>query len=129
MKILLIDDDAGIHETMNDILMWKNIDVITACNDFEALNIANKNEFDIGLIDLRMPGIDGIETFKRIKKIKPTFKAFLITAFVNDAQVKEAMKAGISGVFEKPVEITTLIEAIGNNIVKLTGTMERMKER
>lgn len=70
-----------------------------------------KNEFDLGLIDLRMPGIDGIETFKRIKKIKPAFKAFLLTAFVDDVRIKEAIEAGISNVYEKPVSITNLIAA------------------
>jgi len=111
VKILVVDDDAGIRETMKDILTWMDIHVITACNGYEATDIASKNDFDFGLIDLRMPGIDGIETFKRIKRIKPNFKAFLLTAFVEDVQMKEAIKAGISSVYEKPVSITNLIAA------------------
>jgi len=127
----VVDDDAGIRETMKDILTLMNIHVITARNGYEATDLANKNEIGLGLIDLRMPGIDGIETFRRIKLINPKFKAFLLTAFIDGDRVKEAMKAGISNVFEKPVNITRLIAAfdklnrpINRNNCKDEGLME-----
>ncbi|HME56515.1 MAG TPA: response regulator [Candidatus Lokiarchaeia archaeon] len=129
VKVLVVDDDAGIRETMKDILTWMNIHVITACNGYEATDLASKNDFDLGLIDLRMPGIDGIETFKRIRSINPEFKAFLLTAFVDDVQMKEAIKAGISSVYEKPVSITNLIAAfdkIEPHIIRNNGHNEEM---
>jgi|SRR5271157_883408 len=113
MKILLVDDDAVIRKTMKDIFSCMNIHGITASNGYEALDIASREDFTIALIDLRMPGIDGIETFKRLKSIKPTLKAFLITTLVDDARAREAVNAGISGIIEKPFRISTLVDALG----------------
>ncbi|HME56371.1 MAG TPA: response regulator [Candidatus Lokiarchaeia archaeon] len=113
MKILLVDDDAVIRKTIKDILGCMNIHAITACNGYEALDLASEEDFNFALIDLRMPGIDGIETFRRLKRIKPTLKAFLITSLIDDARAREATKAGISGIIEKPFKITTLVDAIG----------------
>jgi len=109
LKVLLVDDDPGIRETMKDILTFSNVHVITACNGHDAIELASNNDFDIALIDMRMPGIDGVETFKRIKKIKPTFKAFLVTAYADEAKAKEAIEAGISGIYYKPVDIPRII--------------------
>ncbi|HME53179.1 MAG TPA: response regulator [Candidatus Lokiarchaeia archaeon] len=108
-RVLLVDDDAGIRETMKDILAFSNVQLVTACNGHDAIELASNNEFDIALIDLRMSGIDGIETFKRIRKIKPTFKAFLVTAYADETQAKEAIKEGFSGIYYKPVDIPRII--------------------
>ena len=113
MKILLVDDDAAIRKTIKDILGCMNIYAITACNGYEALDLSSEDDIDIVLIDLRMPGIDGIETVKRLKRIKPTLKAFLMTSLVDDASAREATKASISGIIEKPFKIATLVDALG----------------
>ncbi|HME54075.1 MAG TPA: response regulator [Candidatus Lokiarchaeia archaeon] len=113
VKIILVDDDAVIRKTVRDILMCMNIHVITASNGHEALKLASEEDFNVALIDLRMPDIDGIETFRRLKRIKPMLKAFLITSLIDEARAREATKAGISGIIEKPFKINTLVEAIG----------------
>jgi len=113
MKILLVDDDALIRKTMKDIFSCMNVHAITASNGYEALDIACKEDITVALIDLRMPGIDGIETFKRLKRTKPTLKAFLITTLVDDARSREAINAGISGIIEKPFRVSTLVDALG----------------
>ena len=112
MSILIVDDDEGIRETMADILKEKNFDVQTARDGFEALKILKSESFNIILMDLRMPGMDGIETSKRIMEIKPDSKIFIISAYISQKVYDDAKVVGIQEIFSKPVNFTQLVKIL-----------------
>lgn len=66
----------------------------------------------MALIDMRMPGLNGYETYIKIKKIIPSIKAYIMTAFADEDLIKEAINHGVLGVFYKPLEIMRLIETL-----------------
>ena len=70
-KILIIDDEQGIRDLLSFELEHRGYNVSTAQNGEEGIAKAKKETFDLAIIDLKMPGIDGITTFKEIKKIRP----------------------------------------------------------
>ncbi|HME56387.1 MAG TPA: response regulator [Candidatus Lokiarchaeia archaeon] len=106
--ILVVDDDVGMLETMMDILSELNFTVTTADDGFKAIEMARDGTFDAILLDVRMPRIDGIETLKRIKAIKPNAKIILLTAYTSETTVLDALKEGASEILYKPVDFNQL---------------------
>ncbi len=112
MKILVVDDDREICETLKDILDEFGYEVITCESGFSAIEMARGEKIDICFIDLKMPGISGIETFREIKKLIPDIKGILITAYYTEDIKEEALREGIGGILEKPVDIQKLLSII-----------------
>ena len=108
MSILIVDDDEGIRETMMDILSEKGFIVVTASNGFEALNLVESYTFNTILLDLRMPGLDGIETSRQIKIIQPGTIIFMITAYISPKVYADAKAAGIQEILSKPINFKQL---------------------
>lgn len=108
LSILIVDDDEGIRETMSDILKEKNFNVQTACNGLEALKILESESFEAILMDLRMPGLDGIETSKRIMEIKSDSKIYMISGYISQKVYEDARRIGIQAIFSKPINFNQL---------------------
>jgi len=113
--ILIVDDDKGILETMADILNELRFKVTIANNGYEAIDLVKNGTFDMILMDIKMPGIDGVETFKRIKRIKPASKIIFMTAYAFEELVAEARTEGAIDVLYKPVDIGNLEKMLRNS--------------
>ena len=110
--ILIVDDDFGICETLSDILIAEGFKVSVVNDGFEAIKEVNKSDYKIALIDIRMPKINGVETYKKIKLIKPSIRVILMTAFLVEDLGKEALNEGVYSIFYKPLNIKKLIKFI-----------------
>ncbi|MHA1379003.1 MAG: response regulator [Candidatus Helarchaeota archaeon] len=111
-KIIVIDDDDGITETLKYILEKFGYTVSVANSGFEAIEMIKKFRHNVALLDFMMPGINGIETFKEIKKINPSINVIMMTAYSLDDFLKEAKKEGVIAVLQKPFNINNVIELI-----------------
>ena len=111
-NILIVDDDVGICETLTDILVEEGFKVSVVNDGIEAIKEVNKSNYDIALIDIRMPKINGVETYKKIKLIKPSMRVIMMTAFSAEDLGKEALKEGAYTIFYKPLDISELIRFI-----------------
>lgn len=109
-NILIVDDDIEMTETLSDILMALGHHVEIANEGFKAIQKVKAQSFDVILMDINMPGINGVETFKEIKHIQPKAAVMMMTANSVEDLVAEALKEGVYGVWYKPVEITKVIE-------------------
>ena len=112
--VLIVDDDAGILETMSDILKELHFKVTVANDGFKAIELVKNGTFDAILMDIRMPGIDGVETFKRIKRIRPGSKIIFMTAYAFEELVTEAKREGATAVLYKPIDIGNLEKMLRN---------------
>ncbi len=108
-RVLVVDDDAGIRETMADILALEGYDVTLAASGEEAVAIAQRERFDVALLDIRMPGMNGVEALKMIKGLDPTIRVIMITGFEVGTLLDEAMEAGAEAVFRKPLDVATFL--------------------
>jgi len=108
LSILVVDDDPGIRETMADILGEMNFLVYTASDGLEALDLIDKYSIDLVLMDMRMPGLDGVETSKRIKSIHPKMRIIMITAYASPEVFDMARNAGIQEIMNKPINFQQL---------------------
>lgn len=129
-KVLLVDDEQEFVSTLAERLELRDLDVATAANGEAALDRAREQSFDAILLDMAMPGMDGIETLRRLLQLNPDLQVILLTGRATLAQAVEAMKLGALDLLEKPAEIDALVRKItdaANEKSKLS--QERLEER
>lgn len=112
VRILVVDDDLGMCETLSDILEDKGYEVVTANNGCQAVEQAKRNDFDLVLMDIKMPGMNGVEACKIIRTEKPNTKVILMTAYAVEDLVHEALKDDAVGIFFKPLDIDKVIRML-----------------
>jgi DNA-binding NarL/FixJ family response regulator len=114
MKILLCDDQAVIRDGLEMLLtLEKDFQIVGSAQDgFEAVELAEKKSPDLVLMDLKMPGMNGIEATREIRKKYPAIKILVLTTYDDDEWVFDAIRAGASGYLLKDTSRQKIIEAI-----------------
>ncbi len=116
-NILLVDDDKDTCASMSDIFLDLGYTVDMACDGPDALEQSGLHQYRLALLDFKMPGMDGLELCRRLKKLQPSVVVLLITAFSSIATDAAAAKAGVQFSLLKPVNFSVLMplveEAVG----------------
>ena len=112
--VLIVDDESTIIDSLEGILSDDGFEVIHAFNGYEALKKIDSHSPDIVLLDIWMPGMDGIETLKEIKQHHPSLPVVMITGHGSIESAVEATKSGAFDFLEKPLSIDKVILAINN---------------
>ncbi len=112
--VLIVDDEIKIIESLEGILMDDGFEVLRAFNGYEALKEIESQSPDIVLLDIWMPGMDGIETLKQIKKDHSTLPVIIITGHGSIESAVDATKSGAFDFLEKPLSIDRVIVTINN---------------
>ncbi|WDN89719.1 two-component system, NtrC family, nitrogen regulation response regulator NtrX [Desulfosarcina sp. BuS5] len=113
-SILIVDDEPSILQSLSGLLSDEGFDVLTASNGYEALKVIDSESPDLVLLDIWMPGIDGIETLKEIKKDNPFIPVIIITGHGTIETAVKATKLGAFDLIEKPLSIDKVIVNINN---------------
>ena len=113
-KILIVDDQLGIRILLNEVLQKEGYDTYQAANGVQALELANKDKLDLVLLDMKIPGMDGIEILKRLKEIDQEIKVIIMTAYGELDMIQEAKDLGALTHFAKPFDIHDIREAVKN---------------
>jgi len=112
-KILIVDDDAAMCETLSDILEEKGYHVVVARDGPKAIEEVKNQRFDLALIDIVMPGMNGVEALREIKRADPELTSMIMTGHsALEGSVSEALEAGVDGVLYKPLDIDAIVEMI-----------------
>ena len=112
--IMIIDDEPSILQSLGGLLSDEGFEILTASNGYEGLKMIEQEAPDLILLDIWMPGIDGIETLKEIKKIHPFLPVIIITGHGNIETAVKATKLGAFDLIEKPLSIDKIIVDINN---------------
>ena len=115
-SILVVDDDERNCETMADILGEMNYVVNCVTDGYAAIELVKKNEYNLTLMDMRMPGLDGLETLKRVRQVRPSMKVITVTAYVLDETTMELKKVGVEAILSKPINFTELFKYLPSNV-------------
>lgn len=110
--ILVVDDEREVTMSLKGFFTALGYNMLTALDGNEALNVINSiRNLDLILLDVKMPGVDGIQILRHLRKVNSKTKAIIITAY--DKEVKaEVEKIGIDGFFAKPIDLSMLIDRI-----------------
>ena len=111
-KVLLVDDEEDFLTTLAERLEARGLKVDTVANGLEAVAMVDDQSFDLIILDLAMPGIDGLETLKRIKTKQPDAEIIILSGQGSIKTSIEAMKLGAEDFIEKPVNISLLMDKI-----------------
>ncbi len=110
LKVFIVDDDPDCAEGIGLSLELKGHEVTFASSGVEAVNKFGDTEFDVTLMDVRMPGMNGVETLRKILDIRPDAKVIMITAYRAEELLSQALADGALGVLQKPVSSQELVE-------------------
>ena len=112
-NVLLVDDEEQFLDALSQRLEARGLKVKAVTNGEDALKYVEDHNFDAIIVDLAMPGIDGIETLRRIKDKRPDLEIIMLTGHATVKSGIEAMKLGADDFLEKPVDLNVLLEKIG----------------
>lgn len=117
VKILIVDDEAVMRDTMSDWLLEKGFNVVSVTSGMEAIEKVKTGSFNIAFVDMKMPGLDGLEVLQAMKRIDPETAVVIMTAYATIETAIEAMKEGAYEYMIKPFSLD-VVELIVKKIVK-----------
>ena len=124
-KLLLVDDERQFAQTLSDRLHLREIGSVIAYDGESALDIIREDEPDVMILDLKMPGIDGIEVLKRVKQTNPKIEVIILTGQGSEADREQCMNLGAFAYLEKPVDVNVLSETIKKANEKIKQSREK----
>ena len=111
-RILVIDDDRDHAESIVDILSMRGYTVEAAFSGEAGVKVFRDAEFDIVFMDVKLPGMNGVETFFEFKKLKPDAKVMMMTGYSVEQLISQAIENGALGVLRKPFAIAELLQVL-----------------
>ncbi len=125
--VLLVDDEVEFLETLIKRMKKRQVNAFGAKSGEEALDWLVKNSADVIVLDVRMPGIDGIETLKEIKKINPLVEIILLTGHASLEVAREGMELGAFDYLMKPIDIDELLYKVQDAYKKKSIQQQKIK--
>ena len=126
-SVLLVDDEVEFLQTMLKRMRKRNMDVTGAKSGEEALEFLSKNPVDVVVLDVRMPGMDGIEALREIKRRHPSIEVVMLTGHANMEVAIEGMELGAFDYLMKPINIDDLLYKIQDAKQKKSIQVEKIR--
>lgn len=117
-RILMVDDDADTCRNMADLFSDLGYAIDTAEGGDIAIEKARQQPYDLGLLDLRMPGMDGLTLSRHLKHLRPGMVNLIVTGYPGDGLNEEAHAAGVSKVLHKPIEFPKLLAVVTETLAQ-----------
>src|SRR3954466_6299662 len=115
-KILIVDDQYGIRILLNEVFQKEGYQTFQAASGFQALEIVENHSPDLVLLDMKIPGMDGIEILKRMKVIDQDIRVIIMTAYGELDMIQEAKDLGAITHFAKPFDIDDIRKAVEKHL-------------
>jgi DNA-binding NtrC family response regulator len=128
IKLLIIDDEERFLKTTKTLLEKKGFDVYTSINGLNGLEILQNKRIDVVILDVKMPGLDGIEVLRRIKAKYPLVEVIMLTGHSTTESAVEGLKLGAFDYLIKPCDIAVLKEKAENAYEKKDNMEEKIRQ-
>ena len=109
---MIVDDDADVRENLADILRDMGYQTTCAHDGASSLEQVRKGDFEVALLDYKMPDMNGVDLYQQMKKLRPSMPAILITAWAGSQGASDARDEGTWDVLRKPVDMQQLLDRI-----------------
>jgi len=117
-SILVVDDDTELRKVLSSILSEEGYSVETVENGEQAIRVSEKKRFDLALIDIKLPDMEGTELLNRLKAKQPHIVMIIVTGFPTIENAMGAVNKGADGYILKPFEIGKLLQAVRKHLNK-----------
>ncbi len=111
-RILVVDDEEALRTVLSTELSSEGYEVSTAADGNEAIELVKDNNYDLVLLDIKMPSVDGFEVLKYIKGGKPDIKVIMLTGFADLKNAIESKRLGAEDFVSKPYDLVDLLTTI-----------------
>jgi CheY-like chemotaxis protein len=111
-RVLIVDDEQNIRRTLSDILEEEGCEVATADSGEQAVELCGRHSFDYVVLDVRMPGMDGVEVFRHLRAAANDTPVILMSAYSVDQVQREALQEGALAFLRKPLDVEKLVGLI-----------------
>jgi len=128
VRVLLVDDEEDFVETLAQRLEVRDLEVTTAFNGADALERLREREIDLVILDVQMPGMDGVEVLRKIKELKPLVEVIMLTGHATVETAIEGMKSGAFDYLMKPTETEELMDKINRAFSRKAEQDQRIRE-
>lgn len=130
MKLLIVDDEIQIRDGMKDGIDWTKLGIqkVDAADGYSAWNLFQKEKHEIVLVDIRMPGMDGIELSKRIMELQPETRIMILSGYSDFKYAQSAIKIGVVNYELKPVNADKVIHFVCQSVQTLEQSNIRKKQ-
>jgi two-component system, NtrC family, response regulator HydG len=109
LNILVLDDHVEVAESLGEILELESHRVTLVHDGVSAVQAFRERDFDVGVFDIKMPGLNGVESFLEIKKDKPWARVIMMSGFADDELISKALDNGALGLLRKPFDVEELL--------------------
>ena len=116
--ILVIDDEQGVRDLFAKVLSRQDYNVLTAASGADGIQVAREQKVNLILLDIKMPGMDGLETLRRLKKVSPETAVIIITGFGTLQTSRKALKLGAVDYITKPFDLDFALSVIKDTLLK-----------
>jgi DNA-binding NtrC family response regulator len=111
-KILVVDDDPGMLDTLSDVLAATGYETSTASSGRAAIEKAQANRFDLIVMDVQMPGFNGVQTLHALRALDPHVSVIMMTAYTRDELVAESQRTTGFEVLSKPLDLDRMLPLV-----------------
>jgi DNA-binding NtrC family response regulator len=125
-SILIVDDDTGMREMLSSVLNDEGYSVEAVVNGKEAIKVCEKSSFDVALIDIKLPDMEGTELLTKLKKRQPSMIMIIITGHPSVENAMKAVNEKADGYLLKPFEMTSLLTMISRLLTEKTNDYLRV---
>jgi DNA-binding NtrC family response regulator len=112
INVLLVDDEDEFVKSLSERMKMRDLETDVALNGEQALKLVDEEMPDVMVLDLKMPGIDGLEVLRQVKKNYPQLLVIMLTGYGSEKVEEEARRLGAFEYLEKPTEMDKLVETI-----------------
>ena len=126
IKVLVVDDEKIIRDFFSRLLSLQGLEVKEAEDGQKAIELSGQEEFDLFFIDVRMPGLNGLETYRRIRQINPKAQVVMMTGYAMEDILEQAQKEGVYGSIHKPFaidEIKAIVDKVAIDKSKMPSNI------
>jgi DNA-binding NtrC family response regulator len=120
LRVLVVDDDPNLGESLRDVLTEKGYELVVVNDGEKALALLREEQFDMALVDIRMPGLDGATTARFIHSLAPELPVAMITGYAFDELARQTLREGAVAVLGKPLDIDHLVKLIERTVKRPT---------
>jgi DNA-binding response OmpR family regulator len=122
MKLLIVDDEIEICDFLKSFFEERDYQVVTANSGAEAIEQVGKSKPQVVLLDIKMPGMSGIQALEEIKQKSPGVKVIMVTAIETRDKIEECLRLGADNYITKPLSLEYLENDVREKIESLKGT-------
>jgi len=128
MQLLLVDDEERFLETTKRLLEKRGVEALTTTNGLDALTILDTQRVDVVILDVKMPGVDGVEVLRNIKQEQPLVEVIMLTGHASVESAVEGLKLGAFDYLMKPCDISALLEKVNQAYAKKQSMEEKIRK-